>query len=191
MCLILGMASLLSRVLAASPCLSAHLTPARAKRPVPASTQKFGYRAGGRTSKVTVTHSEAQEESVTRPSLREYAAVQRARYLTASRAEKGRLLNEVVAVTKLHRKAAIRLLRRAPRVPHARSGAGRPRVYGAAVAEAAARLWEVTGHIGPQRLQPFVSELLDRLLRAGELTLTPDVDKLVRRLSSATLGRLL
>ena len=128
---------------------------------------------------------------MTRPSLREYAAVQRARYLTASRAEKGRLLNEVVAVTKLHRKAAIRLLRRAPRVPHARSGAGRPRVYGAAVAEAAARLWEATGHIGPQRLQPFVSELLDRLLRAGELTLTPDVDKLVRRLSSATLGRLL
>src|SRR5262245_58779772 len=60
----------------------------------------------------------------------------------------------------------------APRWPRRRRGCGRP-----------------PGHIGPQRLQPFVSELLDRLLRAGELTLTPDVDKLVRRLSSATLGR--
>ena len=49
---------------------------------------------------------------MTRASLREYAAVQRERYLRAPRAEKHRLLNEVVAVTGLHRKAAIRLLRR-------------------------------------------------------------------------------
>ena len=51
---------------------------------------------------------------MTRASLREYAAVQRARYLRAPRAAKHQLLNEVVAVTGLHRKAAIRLLRRAP-----------------------------------------------------------------------------
>src|SRR5258707_14587244 len=44
-----------------------------------ASHQNFGYRAGGRTSEVTVTHSEPREEPVTRPSLREYAAVQRER----------------------------------------------------------------------------------------------------------------
>ena len=128
---------------------------------------------------------------MTRPSLREYAAVQRARYLAAPREEKSRLLNEVVAVTGLHRKAAIRLLRRAPRPPRARTRAGRPRLYGPAVAAAAALLWEATGHIGPQRLQPFVPEVLDRLLREGELTLAPAVDKLVRRLSPATLGRLL
>jgi hypothetical protein len=55
--------------------------------------------------------------------------VQRERYLTATRAEKGALLNEVVTVTGLHRKAAIRLLRRPPRAPTARSRAGRPPVY--------------------------------------------------------------
>ena len=38
---------------------------------------------------------------MTRASLREYAAVQRERYLRAPRAEKHRLLNEVVAVTGL------------------------------------------------------------------------------------------
>src|SRR6266852_9039879 len=54
-----------------------------------ASHQNFGYRAGGRTSEVTVTHSEPREEPVTRPSLREYATVQRERYLAATRAEKG------------------------------------------------------------------------------------------------------
>src|SRR5262249_54709031 len=38
---------------------------------------------------------------------------------------------------------------------------------------------------------PFVSELLDRLIRCGELTLTPAVDKLLRQASRSTLARLL
>jgi hypothetical protein len=126
---------------------------------------------------------------VTRPSLREYAALQRERYVAATRAEKGALLDEVVAVTGLHRKAAIRLLRRTPRAPTARSRAGRPRRYGPPVA--AEVLWQATGHIGPHRLHPFVPELLDRLTREGELTLPPELDKLVRHVSPATLGRLL
>ena len=62
---------------------------------------------------------------MTRASLREYAAVQRERYQQATRAEKRQLLDEVVAVTGIHRKAAIRLLRRAPR-PRADARARRP-----------------------------------------------------------------
>jgi hypothetical protein len=51
--------------------------------------------------------------------------VQRVRYREAStRAAKGRLLDEVVAVTGLHRKAAIRLLRLAPRPRARRPAAG-------------------------------------------------------------------
>jgi hypothetical protein len=111
--------------------------------------------------------------------------------VAATRAEKGALLDEVVAVTGLHRKAAIRLLRRTPRAPTARSRAGRPRRYGPAVAAAVEVLWQATGHIGPHRLHPFVPELLDRLTRDGELRLAPELDKLVRHVSPATLGRLL
>ena len=128
---------------------------------------------------------------MTRPALREYAAVQRERYLAATRTEKGILLDEVVAVTGLHRKAAVRLLRRAPRAPSARSRAGRPRIYGLAVAQAVEVLWQATGHIGPHRLHPFVPELLDRLSRDEELSLPAEIDKLVRHASVATLGRLL
>jgi hypothetical protein len=91
--------------------------------------------------------------------------VQRERYLAATRTEKGTLLNEVVTVTGFHRKAAIRLLRRPPRPPTARSRAGRPPVYGSAVAQALEALWQATGGIGPQRLHPFVPELLDRARR--------------------------
>jgi hypothetical protein len=129
---------------------------------------------------------------VTRASLREYATVQRERYVGATWAEKHRLLDEVVRVTGLHRKAVIRLLRRRPtRAPTGRVHMGRPRLYGPAVAAGAQVLWEATGCIGPQRLHPFVPELLDRLTQWGEITLPPEVDKLLRQASPATLGRLL
>ena len=62
-----------------------------------ASTQNFGYRERESSSEVTVTNS-IQEGPVTRASLREYAAVQRERYLRATRAEKRQLLDEIVAV---------------------------------------------------------------------------------------------
>jgi len=73
---------------------------------------------------------------VTRASLREYAAVQRERYQQASRGDKHRLLDEMVAVTGMHRKAAIRLLRRVPRAAAAPGRGGRPRRYGPEVAAA-------------------------------------------------------
>src|SRR5258705_9865657 len=155
-----------------------HLSHAYYRRQASASHQNSGYRAGGRTSEVTVTHSEPREEPVTRPSLREYAPVQRERYLAATRAEKGTLLSEVVTVTGLHRKAAIRLLRRPPRAPTARSRAGRPPAYGSAVAQALEVLWQATGGIGPPRLHPFVPQLLDPLARDGELRPGPQGDPL-------------
>jgi hypothetical protein len=128
---------------------------------------------------------------VTRASLREYAAVQHARYLQATRAEKQQLLDEVVAVTGIHRKAAIRLLRRPPRSATAGPRGGRPRAYGPEVATAAAVLWQASGRIGAHRLHPFVSELLERLTRFGELALPPTVEKLLRQASRPTLARLL
>lgn len=128
---------------------------------------------------------------MTRASLREYAAVQRERYRQAPRAEKRQLLDEIVAVTGIHRKAAIRLLRRAPR-PRATPGpGGRPREYGPEVAAAAEVLWQASGRIGAHRLHPFVPELLERLVQCGELTVPPDVDKRLRQASRPTLARLL
>jgi hypothetical protein len=128
---------------------------------------------------------------VTRASLREYAAVQRLRYQQAPRAEKHQLLNEIVAVTGLHRKAAIRLLGRSPRARPSPGAGGRPRTYGPDVASAAEVVWQASGRIGAHRLQPFVGELLDRLLVWGELTVSPSVEKLLRQISRPTLARVL
>src|SRR5256712_1549592 len=91
----------------------------------------------------------------------------------------------------MHRKAAIRLLRRATRTGAARPRSGRPRQYGPEVAAAAAVLWQASGRIGAHRLQPFVAELLERLTQCGELTLAAPIDKLVRQVSRPTLARLL
>ena len=128
---------------------------------------------------------------MTRASVREYAARQRERYQQANRTQKRELLDEIVAVTHMHRKAVIRLLRRPPRLAPPPSRAGRPRLYGAEVAAAAEILWQASGRIGAHRLHPFVPELLDRLLRCDELRLAPAVDKLVRQASRPTLARLL
>ena len=51
--------------------------------------------------KITVT--EDMEVTVNRESVREYVARQRDRYRKAGRAEKGRILDEVVAVTEFGR----------------------------------------------------------------------------------------
>ncbi|HEX2437854.1 MAG TPA: hypothetical protein VHT71_06045 [Methylomirabilota bacterium] len=128
---------------------------------------------------------------MTRASLREYAAVQRERYQGARRRDKQRLLDELVAVTGMHRKAAIRMLRRPAGSEPARPRSGRPRQYGPAVAAAAEVLWQASGRIGAHRLHPFVPELLDRLTQCDELRLAPAVDKLVRQVSRPTLARLL
>lgn len=129
---------------------------------------------------------------MTRVSIREYAKAQRARYAEATRPEKAQILDEVVAVTGYHRKAAIRLLNREASSPHdRRRRPGRPRVYGPAVAEAAAVIWEAAGQISAKRLQPFVPELLERLVRCQEITIHPRIAKLLRQASAATLDRLL
>jgi len=128
---------------------------------------------------------------VTRASVREYLAMQRQRYRLLARRERSQLLNEIVAVTGYHRKAVLRRLRELPRRRAGGKPVGRPRRYGADVAQAAQVLWEAAGQIGAKRLQPFVPELLDRLVACRELTLAPATTALLCQVSIATLERLL
>jgi len=69
------------------------LRPRAADRQGRASPQNFGYRRGGRKSKVTVTEPQSQEEPVTPRSIREHALRQRERYRQLTRrADKRALL---------------------------------------------------------------------------------------------------
>ena len=125
-----------------------------------------------------------------RASIREYIDRQRHRYRRATRADKTRILDEIIAVTGYHRKAALRSL--SGRVRPARGGqVGRPVEYGPDIAEAARVVHEAAGGIGARRLHPFVGELASRLTAFGELEMKPATDAQLRRASPATLERLL
>ena len=72
---------------------------------------------------------------MTRSSIREYVEAVRGRYFLASKKEKGKILDEFTKVIGCRRKAAIHLLHRRNQ-PRRSKKRGRPRQYGAAVADA-------------------------------------------------------
>ncbi len=94
---------------------------------------------------------------MTRASIREYTEAVRGRYVRASKKEKGRILDEFTQVIGYHRKAAVRLLRRGNQ-PRGNKKRGRPRQYGAAVAQALRAAWEATDRLCSKRLHPFLPD---------------------------------
>ena len=126
---------------------------------------------------------------MTRASIREYAEAVRERYFSASKKEKGKILDEFTKVTGCHRKAAIRLLCRGYRKMSKKQG--RPRQYDAAVTEALKIAWDATDRLCSKRLQPFLPELVTVLKRHNESTITDDVKAQLCQMSSSTIDRLL
>ena len=138
---------------------------------------------------------------VQRQSKQEYLARMQGRYLKASKREKGKLLDEVVAVTGYHRRHALRVLRhgRLPAPTRAalqgrpvvapRARGGRPRVYSSVVVGALRVVAEASGWLCGKRLAPFLGELVPALETEGELRLTSDDRMQVLAMSAATIDR--
>jgi len=95
-----------------------------------------------------------------------------------------------VALTGYHRKSAIRLLRHGYR-PKQLDRRGRPRTYTPDVKAALLTVWATCGHICSKRLAPFLPEIVAVLKREGELAIRPETERLLVRLSPATIDRLL
>lgn len=112
------------------------------------------------------------------------------RYARVSRAERGRILDEFTAITGVHRKHAMRLLRVGR--PGQRSGA-RPgrRVYDDAVREALIVLWEASDRVCGKRLRPLVPILVEAMERHGHLQLASAVRAGLLAMSAATIDRAL
>lgn len=120
----------------------------------------------------------------------ELVAAVAGRYARATRLERGRILDEFVAVTGLHRKHAMRLLRGGQ--PGQRSGP-RPsrRVYDDAVREALIVIWEASDRICGKRLRPLVPILIEAMQRHGHVQLAPEVRTGLLAMSAATMDRAL
>ena len=118
---------------------------------------------------------------------RELVGRLRSRYLQARRNEKTKILDELVAVTGLHRKSAIRALRRGYQGQRERRG--RKRIYTGSVVAALVKVWRVCGCICGKRLQPFMPEMVEVLERHEELVLDEQTRRLLQQMSVATIDR--
>lgn len=113
-----------------------------------------------------------------------------ARYQQSDRPDKGRILDEFVAITGLSRKHAMRALRQG--LPDKAQGArlGR-RIYDDAVREALVVIWEASDRICGKRLKALVPPLLEAMERHGHLRLAPEVRERLLGMSAATIDRAL
>lgn len=125
-------------------------------------------------------------------------AVMVARYRRASKKQKGRMLDELVALTGYNRWYAVGLLRgHGASSPDERRGRinrrarQRPRVYDAAVLAALRRVWVIMDCICGKRLAAVLPETIAVLERHGELQLDAATRQKLGAISAASIDRLL
>ena len=128
---------------------------------------------------------------ISRRAKSELLCVLRPRYRESTREEKSRILDEFVAVTKYHRKHAVRLLAERGDETAPRAAYQGRRVYDEAVREALVVAWEASDRICGKRLKAVLPTLVESLERHGHFSLDPIVRERVVRVSAATIDRLL
>jgi hypothetical protein len=129
------------------------------------------------------------EDQMTIDERRKYLRRMKKRYRQANRKEQGHLLDEMEAVTELHRKSLIRLmngsLERTPRLKQ------RGRTYGPEVDDALRVIAESLDYICPERLTPNLVWMVEHLATHGELDLSPGLLPQLECISVSTVQRIL
>jgi len=127
--------------------------------------------------------SMAERKAVTKEMLKRYAK--------GSKAEKGRVLDELCALTGWTRRHARRALASAAESRIDRPRRPRERTYGPEVLPALRRIWAVLDGPAGKRLAPFMAEIVPALERYGELEVSVEVRSKLLAMSSATIDRML
>jgi hypothetical protein len=113
------------------------------------------------------------------------------RYVKASKSEKGRMLDELCALTGWSRRHARRSLLDVFTVPAETPRRPRPRTYDEQVLEPLRFVWATLNGPSGKRLAPFMAEAVAALERFGEIQLEDQVRSKLLRMSSATIDRAL
>ncbi len=127
-------------------------------------------------------------EPMTIDERRKYLSRMAPRYWQADRPEQSRLLDEMEAMTGLHRKSLLQLLRPDGLVRHPRVQQ-RGREYGPAVDDALRMIWESLDYVCAERLTPGLVPTAPLLAQHGELRLTPELESQLGPSSVATVPR--
>ena len=126
------------------------------------------------------------------------------RYRKAGKKEKGVILNEFVELTGFARSYAALVLRNQGRVVQVNRKLrvrgdvgkklprrGRGPTYDEQTVKALVQVWRIMDYICGKRLAPVLAEIVERLLRHNELRCDATTSKKLRRMSAATIDRLL
>src|SRR6516165_6689854 len=122
---------------------------------------------------------------------REVVSAVAERYSSAKRGEKGRILDELCAMTGWHRKHAVRALRQTETVTAAGAARERRRTYGATIKDALTALWEASDRVCGKRLKVMIPNILPALERTSRLKLDNTERDRVLAVSAATIDRML
>ena len=129
------------------------------------------------------------EEKMTINERRKYLRLIKKRYLKASKFERGRLLDEMEAITGLHRKSLIRLM--SGSLERKRRRRQRGRTYGPEVDDALRVISDSFDHICAERLQPNLVWMATHLARHGEIKVSPLLLDQLSQISVSTVRRML
>jgi hypothetical protein len=116
-----------------------------------------------------------------------YLRIMKPRYQQADRETKTQLLDEMEAVTGLHRKSLVRRLNgRLTRKPRTRE---RTVTYGPEVDATLVLIWQALDYVCPERLQPSLVRIGQLLAGHGELVWSPSLEAQLAEISISTVRR--
>ena len=129
------------------------------------------------------------DEKMTVDERRKYLKRMKPRYARADRKEKGRLLDEMEAVTGMHRKSLTRLLN--GMLERKLRGRQRGKTYDKPVRDAIGIIAESFDYICAERMTPNLDWMGKHLMKHGELYLSPTVRQKLQEISISTTQRIL
>jgi len=124
---------------------------------------------------------------------REIIGRHKGRYQKATKKQKGKILDSVCMDTGLSRDRAARLLSEKTKSTKQQSAKkrGRKPIYGEDVVAALKEVWVYADFICGKRLVEAIPDLLDALIRFGEVDYSADMARKLKRMSASTMDRLL